>query len=323
MPTYQPKSKYQILQTSGNEYRTHEGTKYEGSYILTPHGAFAGGDITKLGRRLYKINKKPSNKINNIWETEDTPEYYAVSQKTRSIVNFIKKTKPIISTKTRTTKEDYQRGHYRRYFVKKVNTILDYFEVNRSTYQKIKAKDDDYDFYSWEVGSLIWSLEGNVIKANKHALREKSKRYPNVSTIFQNLSEFNNSKIINNQYANEGQLVYAQDTKKEYIGPYHIHPIEGPMVGAKHTSKPHLKLIFVEDLKKKPLYKPSPTGPMYGQGSAQSMHDPEYISEYLPSDTTRVLLERQEGTVVIPSSKNINTNKKINTNRASTKRSGY
>ena len=64
MPTYQPKSKYQILQTSGNEYRTHEGTKYEGSYILTPHGAFAGGDITKLGRRLYKINKKYVSNVN-------------------------------------------------------------------------------------------------------------------------------------------------------------------------------------------------------------------------------------------------------------------
>ena len=49
---------------------------------------------------------------------------------------------------------------------------------------------------------------------------------------------------------NGGELYYANGT--EYIGLYHIHPEQGPMVGAKHSELPHSKLYYTSQLPKIP-----------------------------------------------------------------------
>jgi hypothetical protein len=48
--------------------------------------------------------------------------------------------------------------------------------------------------------------------------------------------------IAENLETDGGDLQY--DNGDEYIGPYHIHPQNGPMVGARHTSKPHAYLYW-------------------------------------------------------------------------------
>lgn len=50
-----------------------------------------------------------------------------------------------------------------------------------------------------------------------------------------------------NLYANPGEFI-NMDTGEEYIGPYHEHPENGPMVGAKHIKAKHARLQRVRKL---------------------------------------------------------------------------
>jgi hypothetical protein len=50
------------------------------------------------------------------------------------------------------------------------------------------------------------------------------------------------SKVKENLYAQPGQFL-IEGTMKEYVGPYHLHPSKGPMVGAKHINEPHSRLV--------------------------------------------------------------------------------
>jgi|TARA_R100000479_G_C6386298_1_gene203132 uncharacterized membrane protein YgcG len=49
-------------------------------------------------------------------------------------------------------------------------------------------------------------------------------------------------KVQENLYANPGEFL-LEGTMKEYVGPYHLHPTKGPMVGAKHVQEPHSRLV--------------------------------------------------------------------------------
>jgi hypothetical protein len=184
--SYTPKSKYQILQSSGNEWGLSDGSPYIGPYILTSDGAFEGNNITRKGPQLVRLSK-PSPKINNIQESTITQDYYAVNP---GVVNMIQQTHPIISTKTLPSLQDYQQGSYVRYFAKKVNSLIEYYEIDQSTYKSIKSKSLRYDHYSFEVSSIIWALEGDVRRANQSILNQKSRKYPNIFSLFSNLNEF-------------------------------------------------------------------------------------------------------------------------------------
>ena len=140
--SYTPKSKYEILKTSGNEYRNSQTNKpYVGSYILTSEGAYIGDDITKKGPRLIPTEDTPLSKI------VFTPNVlmYNLANSSKNF-NFINNTKPIIATKTKPTEKDYQKGYYTRYFVKKNNKINVYFEVDKDTYNGISKKSRGYDY---------------------------------------------------------------------------------------------------------------------------------------------------------------------------------
>ena len=296
--SYKPKSTYQILQTSGDEYYTLNGDIYVGPYILTSEGAFQGNDITNIGPVLRK-RKSTSSKRNNIYETMETPQYYRVNS---SVVNFIKQTKFPVATKTKPTSQDYQNGSYTRYFVKKVNSITEYYEIDEKTYKSIKAKNSLYDFHSFEVGNLIWAVAGDVQKANKSILEQKERKYPNLSRLFPNLLEFSRQpKILNNLEAKPGELVYRDNINKEYVGLYHLHPNKGPMVGAKHTSNPHPRLVFTKDLKLNSLHKAkTQPGKFTNHGPEDETMDLNF--NYTPpeaiQETLNTLEEEQISTVV-------------------------
>ena len=214
--SYRPKSTYQILKSSGDEYKTLEGEPYKGSYILTSEGAFMGKDITKIGPPLIKIGNKKPPRTNNILETPNVNKYYRLNPGT---VRFIQSTKPIVSTKTKPTKKDYQKGFYVRYFAKKTNSLVDYYEIDKKTYTSIKSKNPQYDFYSFKVDKLIWALEGDVIKANKSILSQKERTNPNVSSLFRNLSEF-----INTNKSKKENLNLSKVTTKEQLRGFIHHP---------------------------------------------------------------------------------------------------
>ena len=50
------------------------------------------------------------------------------------------------------------------------------------------------------------------------------------------------TEVKENLYAEPGEFL-LEGTNKEYVGPYHLHPTKGPMVGAKHIDEPHSRLV--------------------------------------------------------------------------------
>ena len=68
------------------------------------------------------------------------------------------------------TLQDYQIGEFRRYFCKKGNEIL-YLEIDKDTYDKLIAKDSQYQFSLWQPFNLPWLLVGTqeqVYKVNRN-----------------------------------------------------------------------------------------------------------------------------------------------------------
>ena len=57
-----------------------------------------------------------------------------------------------------------------------------------------------------------------------------------------------NNKVKENLYAEPGEFL-LEGTMKEYVGPYHLHPTKGPMVGAKHVQEPHSRLVVKDKSK--------------------------------------------------------------------------
>jgi len=270
--SYQPKSTYQILETSGNEWKTPQGIPYKGSYILTSNGAYMGNDITKKGPELIKSFPSTFTTINNIQETMEVNEYFRLKPDT---VKFIQLTKPIISTKTLPSKQDYKKGSYVRYFAKKVNSSVEYYEIDKKTYQSINASNPEYDFYSFRVDKLIWALDGDVIKANKSILLQKEKRFPNVSYLFPNLSEFVKPK---SKPKSSKQTLSKITTKTQSRGTYHAnkHTENDFSIAYKPPKQTQEALNELEEnniiislpLNTPPPNTPPPSTPSYGGGSS-------------------------------------------------------
>jgi len=250
--SYIPKSKYEILKSSGNEYREPQADKANvGPYILTSDGAYIGNDITKKGLKLIPLINTLSNKI--VFTPNVTRYNLANSNKN---LNFINNTEPIIATKTQPTEKDYQKGYYTRYFVKKNNEINVYFEIDKNTYKGISQKSKEYDYVLYTADKIRWALEGDVVKTNSKILLQKERTYPNVSSLFNNLNEFQEFL-----YSDGSELVYKDDPNRKYVGYYHIHPDKGPMEGKVHVSTPHASLEFInviEDVQPQP--QPQQTG---------------------------------------------------------------
>ena len=136
-----------------------------------------------------------------------------------------------------------------RYFTKKSNSF-EYFEINGQDFNLIKQRSMNIAWDRYSVVKIPWNIRGNtfsVNKANESIVKEienkESSRFPNGKLWL------NFSKIFKNNYLQYYQETitdlttlgneYKTSDGKEYIGPYHIHPDKGPMVGAVHVSTPH------------------------------------------------------------------------------------
>ena len=67
-------------------------------------------------------------------------------------------------------------------------------------------------------------------------------RDPLFNTLPDYKGKYSEPKVTENLYANPGEFL-LEGTNREYVGFYHVHPIKGPMVGAKHVDTPHSKLV--------------------------------------------------------------------------------
>jgi|TARA_R110000803_G_scaffold124462_1_gene192202 hypothetical protein len=240
---YTPKSKYQQLQSSGDKYIDPRNNQpYIGPYILTSEGAFIRKANSNNSIKLLLKNSTPFR--NNLFPTEKAAQYTPLNESTS---NFVKFTFPIISTKIKPTEKDYERGYYTRYFCKRNNAENVYYEIDKTTHNALKTNNKSYDYSLYTADSLIWAIDGDIIKANNITLKLKSKSFPNIASLFVKLNEYQKVRT-----AKKGELIYEDGT--EYLGFYHIH-LGKPMEGLFHPQKPHKNLLFVD---KNTLYKKDP-----------------------------------------------------------------
>jgi len=63
------------------------------------------------------------------------------------------------------TDQDYTIGNFIRYFSKKINENV-YIEISKDTYNKFNQKNQKYDYKSYLVFQLTWTISGESIKVN-------------------------------------------------------------------------------------------------------------------------------------------------------------
>lgn len=170
--------------------------------------------------------------------------------------------------------KDYEKGKLNRYFVKDIPSGK-CAELNKDAYIKQQKENKPYrKFYKceWNVTGLLddtiikgYSTEG-IKSKNAKIAAEAEKALPGVSTLLNNPSQFTKATLIQNS---QGKIVSQEDvagansienlqtkigqfvlegTDIPYNGPYHIHPLLGPMAGARHTQAIHPKLDYIDEI---------------------------------------------------------------------------
>ena len=235
---YFPNSKVNILITTGVEFITLSTNEpYQGSYMEFSNGTFyAGNDPSNPGEQLIK--KVP---LNSNFEPGVNNNIYKSLK--RNIHNNLSKITIIPPFKPKPLPNDIDRGYFTRYFCKRANEKINYFEISEETYSLLLNEDPKYDFNLYTIGSLEWALkEINSIsqeEINKNTLDSKQIDFPFLSLLFNNLSEFA-------PLYTDGTEFVTRSGKKEipYIGFYHNHPNFGfAMVGAYHIPNKHKRLF--------------------------------------------------------------------------------
>jgi hypothetical protein len=238
-----PLSQIEIKHTDGKELEyIHSGEDFVGFYIETNDGEFfSGTNNIILGKPLRPViedmNKNPQ-------PTKRVLKYNLFKRKIKA---FLSNTLPMPVMKQFPRESDYSQGYMIRYFAKRINHTT-YFEIEKTTYDRIKNQDGTYDHYLYEVGSMKWYLIGNVYKGNAIELKTAELKFKNISYLYPLLNEFfrPTMETQENLHTDGGELYYADGI--EYIGLYHIHPTEGPMVGAYHTDVSHPRLYYTNQL---------------------------------------------------------------------------
>ena len=245
---YIPKSKITILSTNGDELLV-KSTKepYIGFYIKVSNGKYyAGTSNTYLGPELIlRDSEEPGSPLRNDIRSKDVLKYKIVK---KQIKNRLEKIRSLPVAKTIPNELDYLNGFYTRYFSKRINGN-NYLEIDKDTYDSINKKESKYDYNLYQVGSLRWYITGNdVHRQNSLEIKRIERIFPNIFYLFPVLNEFlrPSTTVQENLLTNGGELYYGDGT--EYVGPYHIHPLQGPMVGAIHIMAPHAKLYYFNQL---------------------------------------------------------------------------
>jgi hypothetical protein len=182
---YYPKSQIKSnLYTNGGEYilsTTKEN--YKGYYYETSSGTKYTGKTTQDGPNILlntppKLTPLPTP--TNVLE----PTYIEIQDILNGDsypINYIFRALPQ-SNPTKPTPQDQNLGVFQRYFCKK-NNELKYLEIDKSTHDKLKSKQQDIAWDLYTPISTLWYIKGNkeqTFKANKGLvtlIEEKQKWY--------------------------------------------------------------------------------------------------------------------------------------------------
>ena len=244
---YIPLSKITKLNAKLGLLEYADGVPFQGDYIKTNDGKYySGHSNTDLSFPLRLIETEILDDSKK--QIGFGLNVKIFSQFKKSIKNRLQNVKPIPVIKNTPTELDYDRGYYNRYFCTRINSDT-YIEISKDTFDSIQQKDNVYDYNLYNVGSIKWFIKGNdVHRRNSLEIKETERQFPRIFFLFPVLTEFLRPSIegIEDLYTNGNELYYGDGT--EYIGPYHIHPLKGPMVGAKHIPYPHPKLYYFNQL---------------------------------------------------------------------------
>ena len=242
---FYPKHKTTVRYSLGDLLIKKNNRPYSGYYLKTSDGKyFAGSNHMKPGFELIIDLSK-----------QNLSKHFGASQEVKSF-NFKKKdikrtlggysSLPI--NKPFPARQHYVQGFFPRFFAKRINGT-NYSEIDEETYNDLKTQNGKYDHNLYKFGTIAWNIKGpKVFQNNAQSIKRLSTRFPNLIYAFPILNEYAEVTpiLLENQHTNGGELYYGDGT--EYIGPYHIHPTSGPMVGAVHTEEPHSKLYYFNQL---------------------------------------------------------------------------
>ena len=171
---YYPKSQIKTnLYTNGDEYILSTTKEiYKGNYYEISTGQkFTGKNPEDTPNILLNTNttpkfpNEPSKVFANVILTQDdlSNGSYPLNPPIRTIPLF---------NPTLPTDQDKQNGQFNRYFCKKTNE-LKYLEIDKETYDQLKAKDLKIAWDLYEPASLLWVIKGNqenVFNTNKTSI---------------------------------------------------------------------------------------------------------------------------------------------------------
>ena len=250
MARYIPKSKVNILQTTGNEFVIASTSQpYTGNYMELSNGTFfAGNNPQKPGEELLKRQELNvsfgRSKNNRIYRKLKRPVYNELSKK---LVIPVDKPQP--------TNKDYERGYFTRYFCKRVNDPYNYFEINKKTYDKLNSRTDDYDYNLHIIGKIKWVLLETPIydikaksinpvnKINKTSVELLLETYPFLDIFFNNLTEY---EPLHTRNFTETLFIKKGVENVPYEGYFHQHPEKGFMEGPYHTPNKKHQILFTD-----------------------------------------------------------------------------
>lgn len=178
--SYYPKSQIKTdLYTKGKEFRIIlSQEEYIGYYWKTSKGEYFSGRNPKDGAplQLEVIPTIPSLKNNTVT--------YTLGQD-NNLYNFFKgvdvsKTFLLpIYIKPSPNDNDYQIGNFTRYFAKKLNQNI-YIETSKDIYNNLSNKNASYDYKSYLIFILTWTLVGSspllVEQTNRNIIKSTEQR---------------------------------------------------------------------------------------------------------------------------------------------------
>ena len=212
---------------------------YQGSYHKLSSGKFFSGatPYNNISQELVPLaDTSPSSLLNNqpvltlggsgFPNKNITENYFKIFNVNKNLTYFIPQSFSPIPTS-----EDYANGTFIRYFL--YNTVTkNYLEVDQDTYDSIKKKSPEWDYFNYQAFILPWRISGTreqITKTNTRMIEVIGKN-SNLSSYLVDLCEY--SKITPAKDIFTYKITY-QNMKGESSIPTLYNP---PTTGSINTS---------------------------------------------------------------------------------------
>ena len=238
---YYPKAEISLPKTALPGEFVFEDTleSYDGPYVTAKGQFLSGATITPESRLL----KEAAGLIGAKFQSKDSTEYFRLTE--REFNNHFDPKQHIFSPES----EDYKAGQTLRYFAQKINEPFRITEIDEDQFKSFNEENKEgIDSRLYNAIMIDWVLTGeNPAELNQKTIELTSILYPGFERVRISASELTKQTIfpdpIQTDLFTRGGEYKIRETGREYIGPYHIHPDKGPMVGAKHVPYAHSYLI--------------------------------------------------------------------------------